>query len=124
MTWPRQRFPKPLDVSKIQTTPVWITERHFGQDLPSIKRYAAIEVRATGATVLMRAYKQVIKAADFRKFFTDEQQLKDYVLRCVGERLEHYRRQIVRLEQVLQEGEIDCEIIPMEPRPPIADIEL
>ena len=124
MVWPRQRHAKPVDLSKLKTFTVWITERFFGQDLPSIKRYAAIEVRATGATVIMREYKQVIKAADFRKFFTDEQQLKDYVLRCASERLEHHRRQVERLEEVLQKGEIDCEIVPMDAGPPTRKIEL
>ena len=115
MTWPRQRHPKPVNLSEILTTTVWVTEQTFGIDLPSVKRYSAIEIRKDSVTVIVRTYKQVIRAAAGRKFWTDEQAMWAYYQRCAHGAMEQHQRKAEKLKRLLEDGisSDTVEIVPM-----------
>lgn len=59
--------------------PVWVVEADYLCTVPRIKRYAAVEVRKTGAIVRLYGSTKFIQAAAGRHFFTDREALEEFL---------------------------------------------
>ena len=98
---------------------LWVIETSLFSDVPYLKEYEAVRVSKPGrgsvnATVIILGQKKVIPYAANRHFFTDEKEMKVFLVDLIGTSIDRHRKSIDRLNKALNEG-VMFEIVSAKP---------
>lgn len=89
----------------MSTTPstfrIWVVETFHGSG-PRVELYAGLELKNTGASVMIRGHKSFIRAAENRKFFIDESKVSEFCKAELEGQLRKARDRVKHFEEILE----------------------
>lgn len=100
---------------------IWVVESYLHSTVPTVKKYAGVEVRKTGVKVRVRGTEKYIPNAVSRRFFTDEKTLKGYLRKWLERKLDLLKAEVEKVEAALAGkgvvyDEVRADVLPLIPK--------